>query len=216
MKKLEQPEKPSYWAKYKYYVLTFVLALGVFGLCASIVGRAPRMYLLEYRALTEINAWPDSLLRYGFMAVTLLGSMWTSAISVALAFFLRLYQLAWRFALSVFTVYGLQLLLKPFFERPRPEQFDSSVTERIAETGFAFPSTHAAIGTVLALTLLPYLPRGWRWVIVIVTIVAVALSRVYLGVHAPLDVIGGVALGAGVVCFWRILPKSVKKILHLK
>jgi membrane-associated phospholipid phosphatase len=215
MKKLEQVEKPSYWSKYKFYLLTFMLALIVFGVCAYLVGRVPRMYLLEYKTLMEVNSWPDKL-RLFFVPITLLGSIWTAAISVVAAFFLRLYQLAWRFALSVFTVYGLQIVLKNFFDRPRPEQFESTVVERVAETGFAFPSTHAAIATVLALTLLPYLPRGWRWAMVVGAILAVALSRVYLGVHAPLDVVAGVALGAGVVCFWRIMPKPIKKILHLK
>jgi membrane-associated phospholipid phosphatase len=44
----------------------------------------------------------------------------------------------------------------------------------------------------------------------------VGLSRVYLGVHTPLDVAAGFAVGVGVVCFWRILPTSLKKLLHLK
>jgi len=215
MKKLEQIEKPSYWSKYKYYLLIFILALTIFGVCVQLVGRTPHMYLLEYNLLMWINDWPDRL-RLIFVAITLLGSVWAAAISVMAAFFLRLYQLALRFALSVLTVYGLQIMLKQFFERPRPEAFEPAVIERIAETGFAFPSTHAAIGAVLALTLLPYLPRGWRWLIVVVAILAVALSRIYLGVHAPLDVVAGMALGASVVCFWRILPKPIKKLLHLK
>lgn len=213
--KQTKPEEPSYFAKYKYYLLTFALALAVFGVCAYLVGLSPRMYLFEHNLLIRINDWPDGL-RLAFITATTLGSIWMAAFSVAFAFFLRLYQLAWRFALSIFTVYGLQVLLKHFFERPRPEGFEPLINVRIAESGFGFPSTHAAVGAVLILTLLPYLPRGWRWPIVIGGIVAVALSRVYLGVHSPLDVVAGVAVGVGVVCFWRLQPKPIKKILHLK
>jgi len=44
------------------------------------------------------------------------------------------------------------------------------------------------------LTLIGYLPRRYRWVVPS-AIIGVAISRIYLGVHAPLDIIGGFAIG---------------------
>ena len=35
--------------------------------------------------------------------------------------------------------------------------------------------------------------------LLLIPLVAVALSRIFLGVHTPLDVVGGAAVGAGVV-----------------
>ncbi len=215
MKNTEKSGKPSYWATNKYYIISFVGAMAVFAVCAWLVQPPHALYQIERDIFETINNWPDRL-RLFFIAVTMLGSVWMAAVSVVVTFVLHLYQLAWRLALSVLSVGGLQLLLKELFERPRPEDLVSGLVPRVAESGFAFPSTHTAIATVLALTLLPNLPRGWRWVVVVAWIAGVALSRIYLGVHAPLDVIAGFAVGVGIVCFWRVLPKTVKRALHLK
>lgn len=194
--------------------MAFVASLVLFGVSAWLMRRN---VFADWRheVLRFTNDWPDSL-RPAFIAVTMLGSLWTAAVGVAVAFFLRLYQLAWRFALSIFTAAGLVVLLKAYFERERPGEVISDLHVRVVETGYAFPSAHVTIATVLALTLVSYLPNVWRWFIVAVWIGAVAISRLYLGVHAPLDVAAGFALGVGVVCFWRIMPRAIKKFMHLK
>lgn len=209
-------EPVSYWQKYRYYVLAFVIAVVVFGVCAYLMRRQV-LLARDIQVFRRINDWPEKL-RIGFVVITALGSVWAAAVLVVAAFLLRLYQLAWRLALSIFTVSGLLVIFKEFFARSRPEQFVSDFYVRVLETSYAFPSAHAAIATVLALTIRTYIPIPaiWQWVVVLVWIGGVALSRIYLGVHMPLDVVAGVALGVGVVCFWRIMPKIVKRLLHLK
>lgn len=204
----------SYWQRYKFYMLAFVGSLALFGVSIWLMRRN---VFADWRhdVLRYINNWPDSL-RPVFVAITVFGSFWVAAVGVAAVFFLRLYQLAWRFALSIFTAFGLLILLKEYFARLRPGEVIGDLHVRVVETGYAFPSAHVTIATVLALTLVSYLPNVWRWFIVAVWIGAVGVSRLYLGVHAPLDIVAGFALGVGVVCFWRIMPRVVKKFLHLK
>jgi membrane-associated phospholipid phosphatase len=61
----------------------------------------------------------------------------------------------------------------------------------------------------------PYLPKMWRWIVPVAGIGAVAWSRMYLGLHAPLDIVGGFAIGMGVVAFIRVLPSKVSHFLRL-
>jgi undecaprenyl-diphosphatase len=87
--------------------------------------------------------------------------------------------------------------LKLFFERARPEE----LLRLSPAAGFAFPSGHsmgaAAVYGALAIVLATRFPRiKWPAIGVCTAIVAgVGLSRSYLGVHYPSDVLAGWALG---------------------
>ncbi len=86
------------------------------------------------------------------------------------------------------------LVIKPLVARARP--FETFVTTRVIDRRpltYSFPSGHAAGSFAAAMTLSRLWPagRGALWVLAIL----VSLSRIYVGVHYPLDVIGGAILG---------------------
>ena len=108
----------------------------------------------------------------------------------------------WRLAifLVVTTALGgiLDTLVKIAVNRPRPSVIDPIITAH----GKSFPSGHAMSSTVvygaLLLVFLPMVPRRWRPMAILGTILLVALigfSRLGLGVHYLSDVVGGYVLG---------------------
>lgn len=76
-----------------------------------------------------------------------------------------------------------------------PDALLADVVMREGAQGLGFVSGHAAIATALATALWPYLTTRGR-VLSIVLASVVGLGRVYAGAHLPLDVVGGVAIGA--------------------
>jgi membrane-associated phospholipid phosphatase len=92
---------------------------------------------------------------------------------------------------------GANVVLKTLIARPRPPAPDTITSLASFPSGHAFSST-TAVG-VLVLLAWAFSSRRWvrtgATVVGAVAVVAVAVSRVYLGAHWPTDVIGGVLIG---------------------
>jgi undecaprenyl-diphosphatase len=87
-------------------------------------------------------------------------------------------------------------VVKRIAERGRPQHsLDRDVVLRgPAEHGSGFPSGHAATSTVLAIVLGAAL-GGWWWAVVIPLTLLTWFGRMYVGVHLPLDIVGGAGIG---------------------
>lgn len=86
-------------------------------------------------------------------------------------------------------------LFKKLVQRPRPFETLSEVIQRCPAGGFSFVSNHA-MNTFTYCTFLGCLFPKMRWPLWGVALVT-SYSRVYCGVHYPLDVICGGAMGIG-------------------
>lgn len=110
-----------------------------------------------------------------------------------------------RDALAVFFSVGgaaiINVLLKLMFQRTRPTLFVALVNEK----SFSFPSGHAMGSSALALSLVIMCYRTrFRWLAVVLALLYIGLigmSRVYLGVHYPSDVLAGWCVSA----IWVVL-----------
>ncbi|MCK5740590.1 MAG: phosphatase PAP2 family protein [Chlorobi bacterium] len=105
-------------------------------------------------------------------------------------------------------------LLKNYFSRVRPCSALDDVRLLIdCGSGKSFPSSHAA-NMFAAATVLAYYYRKYRWIYFGIA-AAIAFSRVYVGVHYPLDIAGGAivgtVIGTVVVFIGRVFGKNINE-----
>ena len=106
-------------------------------------------------------------------------------------------------ALSDWSATGLKALI----ERPRPPvRYPEPKTLVPVPHDASFPSGHAATSFAAAMMLSFAFPRLAPFLYVLAA--AVAFSRVYVGVHYPLDVIAGAALGVLIAMGLRLLTQQ--------
>lgn len=206
------------------YALAFaaVLLLGlVFGLCAREAREAvPDGFDESVRAWIDAEREAYPRLTFGFRLATRFGDLpWSLLACGAGALMLGwlgrrgtlpkgLHEGAfWLITLA--SGLGLNVLLKLLFQRERPP-LDGRLVH-VGETSFSFPSGHSAFAGLffglLGLIALRYAGRA-RWAgvaLCVLAAMAIAFSRVWLGVHYLSDVLGGLAVGLGwAIVAWRI------------
>jgi undecaprenyl-diphosphatase len=118
---------------------------------------------------------------------------------------------AWRVYLVVLLCYGtVDVVLKPAIARPRPiavRAFDPPRELPPLPRSLSFPSGHTASAFGSAVAISRMWPQGrvlW-WTLAVL----MGYSRIYVGHHYPLDVVGGAIVG-GLIAWWVLGGRQIR------
>jgi membrane-associated phospholipid phosphatase len=118
------------------------------------------------------------------------------------------------FILLLFSAY-LNAVAKVIADQPRPYNYDSRVKPLGHAGGGGLPSGHTQNAVVIWGYLASRYRRTIGWLIAGFLMIGIPLSRIYLGVHFPTDLLGGYLLGALILIFFLwIAPRFEKWIVQ--
>lgn len=162
---------------------------------------------LQINNLASQNAWLDKLAIFfaayvGFILLAFLIYSWFSRPASRKMVVLAL--IAGGIARLVVTN-----IIRFFYPHPRP--FDAmSINQLIPESGSSFPSGHASFFFALSTIVFLYNRRlGW---IFFVASALMGIARVYVGVHWPLDILGGILVGIVIAVLVNLIYNKLYKI----
>lgn len=154
----------------------------------AIRGDLPETLTLLFRAITHLIDIPVII-------------SWV--LIVAFIFYRKQWKMESYLMLGNLTLAGILIVtFKNIYQRPRPE-----ILHLVEEKGFSFPSGHSLAVTIMVGTLIVIFSQRikdqlWKRIVQILLgfyLLSVLVSRVYLGVHYPSDVLASLCVGLGVL-----------------
>ena len=201
------------WAGLKSQYILVVLVL-VFSLVAvSLVWTAGQRIdvwvFMFFNKYGKRMLWLDGLM----LGITQLGNFIFAIIAVLVLYLIGDHLLAYELVLGILTLGLVVQILKVLIHRKRP--YINLKDIRIVgsrDGGRSFPSGHTGQAFLMATLILQYYhPAVLGWVLLYSLALLVGVTRMYVGMHYPRDVIGGAIFGIA----WGMLGAIVNNYIFI-
>ncbi|MDQ2690510.1 MAG: phosphatase PAP2 family protein [Chloroflexota bacterium] len=162
-------------------------------------------------ALQSLGAWLEPVMEF----FTFLGYEDFFFLVLPLVYWSIDAGLGLRIAFILSTSNYLNAIVKVLFAAPRPYWVSAEVEPYSMESSFGVPSGHAQNAVAIWGMMAAWLKRSWAWVAALTLSFLIGLSRLYLGVHFPHDVLVGWLLGLFLLLvflrFWEPVAAWLKQ-----
>ncbi len=136
----------------------------------------------------------------------MLGEEWFFIVVMAIIYWCFNKTLGYKLAFISLTGVNVNTIIKEIVKFPRPIGYEGIKSIRVETAeGYSFPSAHTQQTTSVFTTLMIEFKKKWFYFIGAIVILLVGLSRMYLGVHWPSDVFGGLIIGI----LWAIIASKI-------
>lgn len=159
-----------------------------------------------------IQSFSNPVLDYVFQGITALGEEYFYIVAMAIVYWCVNKSFGYRMGFICLSSSLVNVGIKESLKVPRPIGEPGIRSLRIeTATGYSFPSGHTQGVTSFWVTVMGKLKQKWVKALGFIIIFLVAISRVYLGVHRPIDVLAGFLMGLIWVCICGAVFNYVDK-----
>ena len=194
------------------WIILFILLIMILAIVEDVFEKEiMKLDVMGYDIISKII--DPSVTPIAIVITNLGGAIVICALTIILFLLIKNKKISFCILLNVIIATLLNIFLKNLIQRPRPIEF-----RLISETGYSFPSGHSMVsmafyGFLIYLSI-KYL-KNKKLKVVLTTflsilIIAIGISRIYLGVHYTSDVIAGFMIS---VCYLIIYTSLVKKYI---
>jgi membrane-associated phospholipid phosphatase len=180
-------------------------------------------YLASPYIILFIQRVANPILDWLAIGVTTLGSEEFYLIAIPVLYWCVDKKFAFKLGIVFLLSAYVNDLLKAIFQTPRPDPAEVRVLYPESGGGYAFPSGHSQGSVVFWGVVAWQIGRAWAWIAALILMILIGVSRLYLGVHWPIDVVGGWAIGAVILGLYIIydtthpvrgfMPKTIPLIV---